>query len=117
MYYKARERALANGSEYHLAAFTKSGDIGVNQPLKNTAKFWKRYANKRSTTFHDRHAEVDLMIRSRCNHDRIFVARFLQDGTPTMALPCRHCQNFLRHRGVKVVRYTNWEGEWEELRL
>jgi hypothetical protein len=116
VYYKARSLALANGADYHLAAFAKNGDIGVNND-KNTAKFWKRYANNRSRTFHDRHAEVDLIVRSRCIHERIFVARFLNDGSPTMALPCKHCQNFLRHRGVKVVRYTNWDGDWEELRL
>jgi hypothetical protein len=45
------------------------------------------------------------------------VVRFFKDGTPTMAKPCIHCQNFLRMKGVETVRYTNWDGQWEEMRL
>ena len=116
MYYEARERALSNGADFHLAAYTKRGTIGVNSHLKNTAKYTKRYKNSKDT-YHERHAEVDLILRSKGEHERIYVARFLKDGTPTMARPCIHCQNFLRHSGVKVVRYTNWDGNWEELKL
>ncbi len=34
-----------------------------------------------------------------------------------MAKPCVHCQNFLRLKGVKKVKYTNWNGEWEFMDL
>jgi len=49
--------------------------------------------------------------------EKISVVRFLKDGTATMAKPCIHCQHFLKHVGVKKVRYTNWFGVWEEMSL
>lgn len=118
MYYEARERALKSGGLFHLAAFTRNdrNRIGVNRHGKNSAKYFRRYKNSRDT-FHEVHAEVDLILKLREVPDKIHVVRFFKDGTPTMARPCIHCQNFLKHKGVKVVRYTNWDGEWEELRL
>lgn len=116
MYYEAKERALKNGEEFHLAAYTKCGKIGTNSLHRKTAKFKKRYSNSRQT-FHEIHAEVDLVIHSKVVPKKINVVRFLHDGTPTMAKPCIHCQNFLRIRGVSTVRYTNWEGEWETMYL
>lgn len=116
MYYKARDMALQNGAAFHLAAFTKKGEIGVNSMSRLTAKFRKRYSNSRET-YHEIHAEVDLVIHCKVIPERINVARFFNDGTSTMAKPCIHCQNFLRQKGVKSVRYTNWDGEWEVMNL
>ena len=117
MYYTAREAAMKNRHIFHLAAFTrkKGGPIGVNQQ-RCTSKFRKRY--KDSSEFHyERHAEVDLILKMRVVPEKIFVMRFLETGVPTMARPSVHCQNFLKHKGVKSVRYTNWDGEWEEMKL
>lgn len=81
-----------------------------------TAKFRRRYKN--GTDFaYERHAEVDLLLKLKEVPDKICVIRFLDTGEPTMAKPCKHCQNFLRLKGVKKVRYTNWKGEWEEINL
>ena len=116
VYYEAKDRALRNGDIFHLAAFTRDGMIGVNSQRRSTAKFRKRYSNSRET-YHEIHAEVDLVIHSKVIPERINVVRFFKDGTPTMAKPCIHCQNFLRQKGVKRVRYTNWDGDWEEMKL
>jgi hypothetical protein len=117
VYYEARRRALNNGDFFHLAAFShRSGKIGINNQNRNTAKFRKRFPNSRET-YYEIHAEVDLIRQLHEVPDRIHVARFAKDGTPTMARPCIHCQNFLRHKGVKSVRYTNWSGDWEEMQL
>lgn len=116
MYYEARSRALSNGQAFHLAAFTRSGSIGTNTNEKETAKFLRRYADNRNSS-RTIHAEVALILKMREAPIKINVVRFLNDGTPTMAKPCIHCQNFLRLRGVKMVRYTNWSGEWEEMKL
>jgi hypothetical protein len=117
VYYAAREAAMKNRHLFHLAAFTKKrgGPIGVNQ-YRGTAKFRKRYHNSREF-YYERHAEVDLILKMRVIPEKIFVMRFLETGKTTMARPCVHCQNFLKHKGVKVVRYTNWEGDWEEMKL
>lgn len=118
MYYEARDRALKSGGLFHLAAFTreKKGVYGINRQGRNTAKFRKRYKNS-PDTYHDVHAEVDLILRLRSVPEKISVIRFLKNGTPTMAKPCIHCQLFLKHKGVKTVRYTNWLGVWEEMSL
>lgn len=43
----------------------------------------------------------------------VYVARTRRDdGTIAMAKPCCHCENALRHRGVKKVFYTISESEW-----
>lgn len=118
MYYKAREAALKNGGPFHIAAFTRSrkGLIGVNNERRLTSQFTKRYPNS-DRTYHEIHAEVALLLRLREVPESIQVVRFFKDGTPTMARPCVHCQNFLRLKGVKRIRYTNWQGEWEWLTL
>lgn len=115
MYYKAKEMALTNGGEFHLAAFTKNGEIGVNS-TRCSSKYKKRYKNS-IDVHHELHAEASLILRCKSVPEKINVARFRSDGTPTMAKPCIHCQNFLKLSGVKRVRFTNWDGEWEEMRL
>ena len=116
MYYEARDKALKNGGVFHLAAFTKQGDIGINCQERLTSKFRKRFSNSRET-YYEIHAEVALLLKSKEIPDKIHVVRFFKDGTPTMAKPCIHCQHFLKHKGVKTVRYTNWDGDWEEMKL
>ena len=118
MYYEARQAALSNSESYHIAAFVphRNSPIGVNSSRAFSSRFRKRYANARDT-IHDLHAEADLILKLREVPERICVVRFLSDGSPTMAKPCIHCQNFLRLKGVKRVKYTNWDGEWEFLDL
>ena len=47
----------------------------------------------------------------------INVVRFTNRGQPTMAKPCVWCQDYMRKKGVRRVKYTNWNGEWEKMRL
>lgn len=117
MYYEGREAALRNGNLVHLVAFAeKKGPYGVNNVERNTSKYRKFFSNT-GTYCHEIHAEVDLINKLESVPERIFVARFRKDGRMTMARPCHHCQNYLKHKGVKRVVYTNWSGEWEEMRL
>ena len=119
MYYtKVREEALNNNHNYHLAAYAKSGSsyfIGINSNRKST-KFRRKY---RDGTFgYHLHAEMDLIRRREEGTLRIIhVIRFKKDGSVTMAMPCKHCQKFLKKHGVRKVHYTNWQGEWEVMKL
>lgn len=119
MYYaKARREALENNHTYHLAAYAKSGSsykIGVNSNRKS-ARFRRKY---RDGTFgYHLHAEMDLIRQYPEGTIRtVNVIRFKKDGTITMAKPCDHCQRFLKEHGVRKVRYTNWQGEWEVMKL
>ena len=119
MYYEARDAALKKNESYHIAAFLprrRNSPIGVNSRREFSSQFRKRYSNSRDT-IHDLHAEADLILQLKEVPERICVVRFLSDGKPTMAKPCVHCQNFLRLKGVKKVKYTNWNGEWEFMDL
>ncbi len=118
MYYDAiRRAAMGNGEIFHVAAFAdKRGLVCVNTNRRRTAKFRKQYANS-DCFHHEIHAEVALLLRLRTTPERISVVRFSKDGRATMAQPCVHCQHFLRCRGVRRVRFTNWQGEWETMRL
>ena len=112
-----RRAAMGNGEIFHVAAFAdKRGPIGVNSNRRLSARFRKQYSDSRCF-HHEVHAEVALVLRLREAPMQISVMRFYSSGEPTMAQPCVHCQNFLRLRGVKSVRYTNWTGEWETMRL
>jgi hypothetical protein len=116
-YEEVRRAAMGNGELFHVAAFVaRKGPIGVNTNRRQTARFRKRYSNS-DCFHHEIHAEVDLIRKLREVPHRICVVRFYKDGSLGMARPCVHCQNFLRHRGVREVRYTNWMGRWETMRL
>jgi len=49
--------------------------------------------------------EIEVIRFKKCNH--VF----------TMAKPCTLCEHELRKAGIKKVRYTNWDGDWEEMSL
>ena len=120
MYYpdRAQEIALENEQQYHLAAWFKSGGeltFGTNSD-KCSARFRRQY--KDGSIGYHLHAEMDLLLKMGHNiADEICVIRFKKNGDITMAKPCRYCQKFLKTYGVKRVRYTNWDGKWESMRL
>ena len=118
MYYKARDLALSNDHDYHVAAYAKVGSsyrLGTNSN-KKSARFKRRY--KDGSFGYHLHAEMDLIRKfPKDSVKEISVIRFKKDGSATMAMPCRHCQKFLKRHGVKKVCYTNWDGEWEAMKL
>jgi len=64
------------------------------------------------------HAEIDAIVkvpRDTRAKIKLFVFRFLKDGTLSMAKPCDMCQNYLKQQGIKNVIYTNWGGQWTRL--
>ena len=120
MYYpdKAREIALNNSHNYHLAAWAKKGSsiiFGTNS-LRASAKFKRVYPDG-SEGFH-LHAEMDLIRKFKPGEvSEIKVIRFARNGTPTMSRPCLYCQKILKKHGVRRVYYTGWDGIWETMKL
>jgi len=106
---------MSNEQDYHLAAYIKRGGkyyIGTNS-TDCSLKF-RRY---RDGIMECRvHAEM-AVLRWTKPGDVVHVMRFLKDGTVTMAMPCKFCQYFMRFHGIRKVRYTNWEGQWETMKL
>ena len=62
------------------------------------------------------HAEMNVLRFAKAG-DTIEVLRFLKTGGLAMAKPCPHCMKYMREAGIKMVRYTNEEGEWEQLKV
>ena len=108
MYYEARRRALANKvSRFKIVALAWKG--------KN---FLGMATNIPSTNYEPQaHAEVRLGKKIDLRGTTVEVLRFASNKTMTMAKPCPNCELFLRAAGVKVVRYSNWDGEMETMTL
>lgn len=107
----AKEVAMNNGLDFHVAALLFRGKklvkIGTNQS-KTHPKF-KRYQDNGYCNY-CLHAEMDALRNSKPG-DSILVLRFTKQGKVSMAKPCKHCQHFIDNAQIKVVYYSNWNGE------
>jgi deoxycytidylate deaminase len=118
VYYRAKELALNNGRTYHLAAILRRNGkvvrVGENTN-KTHPRFRRQYAD--GTWGSHMHAEMNV-LRFAQPGDELEVIRFQKCSHQwTMAKPCRVCEAEIRKSGIKRVRYTNWEGNWEEIRV
>lgn len=118
MYYRAKELAISNGRTYHLAAILRRNGrvirIGENTS-KTHPRFLRQYPD--GTWGSHMHAEMNV-LRFAQPGDELEVLRFKKcDHEFTMAKPCILCEEEIRKAGIKKVRYTNWEGDWEEMEL
>jgi len=118
VYYRAKNLAVNNGRTYHLAAILRRNGkvvrVGENTS-KTHPRFRRQYADG-SWASH-MHAEMNV-LRFAKPGDEIEVMRFNKRGYEfTMAKPCKFCQAELRKSGIKKVKYTNWSGSWEEMRV
>ncbi len=114
MYYRAKELAINNGRTYHLAAILKRKGsvvkVGENTD-KTHPRFKRQYAD--GTWASHMHAEMNV-LRFAKPGDEIEVMRFSK-GELTMARPCHLCIKHMRQAGIRLVRFTNWNGDWEVL--
>ena len=118
MYYTAREIAMSNGRTYHLAAILKRRGrvVKIGENTDKTHPRFKRMYSDGSFASH-MHAEMNV-LRFAQKGDTIEVMRFtVCEEHPTMAKPCPLCEGHMRAAGISKVRYTNWDGQWEEMRL
>lgn len=118
MYYRARKIALNNNHSYHIVAFVKKGSgfiFGTNSE-RCSAKFARRHPDG-SVGYH-LHAEMALINKLDIGDvDEIHVIRFRKNGDMTMARPCKYCQKFLKRHGIRKVKYTDWDGNWDCMRI
>jgi deoxycytidylate deaminase len=116
VYYEAREKALANGRIYHLAAILRRKGrvvkIGVNSD-KTHPRFTRQYPD--GTQSSHMHAEMNV-LRFAMPGDTLEVFRCTKtnDGF-SIAKPCQWCMQHIRAAGISQVRYTNRGGAWEEM--
>lgn len=116
VYSKAKELAMSNGREYHLAAILRRGKqvvrMGANVS-KTHPRFKRTYSD--GTTGSHMHAEMNV-LRFAEPGDTLEVMRFGKRKL-AMAKPCEHCMQHIREAGIKKIRYTNARGTWEEIRI
>lgn len=117
-YCRAREIAMANGRAYHLAAILRRNGMVVRigeNTYKTHPRFKRQYAD--GTWGSHMHAEMNV-LRFAQPGDEVEVMRFRKrDRTFSMAKPCCLCTKEMKASGIIRVRYTNWEGSWEEFLL
>jgi len=117
VYTKAKEIAMNNGEEFHVVAVLYRGRsivrFGTNSS-KTHPKFGRTYKN--GDEGHCLHAEMDV-LRFAHPGDRITVMRFLKSGALSMAKPCEHCERFLREAGIEKVTYSDWDGNYQTMKL
>lgn len=115
---KAKEIALNNEQPYHLVAWAKKGTsvvFGTNT-VRCSAKFERTHPD--GTKGYHLHAEMDLIRKFKPGDvSEINVVRFSKEGKLTMAKPCEYCQRYLKDYGIKKVRYTDWNGKWQTLKI
>ena len=117
MYYQARNKALNNGRQYHLCAILrrKGRVVAIGENTNKThPKFKRRYPDG-SVSAH-MHAEMNV-LRFAKPGDELEVMRFRNNGTCGMAKPCTHCMKYIEECCIKKVRYTDSEGNWQEIRV
>jgi len=118
VYYRARSLALSNGRTYHIAAILKRNGrivkIGENTD-KTHPRFKRQYED--GTWASHMHAEMNV-LRFAKPGDEIEVMRFAKcSHALTMAKPCELCMKAMSDAGIKRVKYTNWIGEWETIKI
>ena len=109
---------MSNGRTYHLAAILKRRGrvVKIGENTDKTHPRFKRMYSDGSFASH-MHAEMNV-LRFAQKGDTIEVMRFtVCEEHPTMAKPCPLCERHMRDAGISKVRYTNWDGQWEEMRL
>jgi deoxycytidylate deaminase len=88
--------------------------IGTNT-AKTHPRFKREFPNGYVTAH--MHAEMNV-LRFAKPGDELEVIRYRKIGQCwTMAKPCSHCMHHIRKAGIKRVRYTDWDGNWQEARL
>lgn len=118
MYYKAKNLAINNGRTYHLAAILRRNGkvikIGENTN-KTHPRFKRQYAD--GTWASHMHAEMNV-LRFAKPGDELEVMRFSKcNHEITMAKPCSLCIQAIKDAGIRKVRYTDWQGQWQNLSL
>ena len=117
MYYRAKNLALSNGRTYHVAAILRRNGkvVKVGENTGKTHPRFKRQYQDGTWASH-MHAEMNVLRFARPG-DEVEVMRFSKCGKhKKMAKPCPICEQELIKSGIKKVKYTNWHGEWEEVR-
>ena len=116
MYYRAREKAVNNNYDWHVAAILRRNKsvikIGVNSTKTHPA-YQRTYGN-----FHCAYLHAEMSVISRAKPgDIIEVFRISKNGNTCMAKPCEHCMAAIIKAGIRTIKYTDHNGQWQTIKL
>lgn len=109
------EMALGNKQAFHVIAWIERNNtviVGING-ASSRPQFRRKF--KDGTESFISHAEMDAVaklgkdIRST---DVLHVMRFTKNGTLSCAKPCSCCEEYLRKKGIRQVKFSDWDGQW-----
>jgi tRNA(Arg) A34 adenosine deaminase TadA len=118
IYKIAKNKAVNNGLTFHIAAILKRNRkvVSIGENTQKTHPRFKRQYPDGSWASH-MHAEMNV-LRFAQPGDELEVIRFAKcDHAWTMAKPCFLCELEIKKSGIRKVKYTNWNGDWEEIRF
>jgi deoxycytidylate deaminase len=118
VYYRAKNLAINNGRTYHIVAILKRNGniIKMGENTNKTHPRFKRQYDDGTWGSH-MHAEMNV-LRFAQPGDELEVMRFKRSSHErTMAKPCDWCMSEIKKAGIKAIKYTNWSGEWEYIKI
>lgn len=110
--------ALGNNQSFHIVAWVERNNsviVGING-ASTRPQFRRKF--KDGTECFVSHAEMDAVAKLGKDirpTDVLHVMRFMKNGTVSMAKPCEYCQLYLKKKGIRHVRYSGWQGEWNKM--
>lgn len=109
--------ALNNDSPFHLTALLCRGK-SIIKARANSSKTHPKYGRTYKSGFcgYALHAEMAILNYSKPG-DYVIVMRWTSKGEMTMAMPCEACQRFLRQAKIRKVYYSDWDGQFQMMRL
>lgn len=116
---------MAKGETVAIISYGKTAIAGWNNREKTSPSWDREYPDGNHS--YTRHAEMHALmklqriLRKPGKHPgrvkAVHIFRKRNDGTPTMAKPCVHCQARLREVGLspRDIWYTDWDGKFTQL--
>lgn len=118
----AHELTLSNGMSFKVAAILmrRGKLVGIGVCSMKTSPHGNRLS-RTGNRVSQQHAEIHLLrhvVAHRYKpNDTLYVVRFLADGQMSMAMPCPACAHEIGLAGLRKVFFTNWQGQFERLRI
>jgi deoxycytidylate deaminase len=114
-----RETALSNQQPFHIVAWVercKTPIMGVNGQ-SSRPEFRRKFKDGKECFTSHAEMEAVFKLKEVRPNDVLHVMRFTKNGGISMAKPCQYCQEYLKKKGIRRVKYTDWDGSWKKMTI
>lgn len=88
---------------------------GINQKKTHPLQFKHAQFHNKEAIF--LHAEIAALVKCRVAPHTLIVGRITRQGKIGLAKPCPICMGAILEAGVRVIHYTNDDGQLETMAL